>query len=110
MLLDELGRISDITRKTLAFYQDTSELAEIDLAALIEEIVSMHEVQFANKRINLVRKLDTSARIWGSFLELRQVFLNLLLNAFDAVAGPGEITIRVKKLPSKVRVSVCDNG
>jgi PAS domain S-box-containing protein len=110
MLLDELGRISDITRKTLAFYQDTSELAEIDLAALIEEIVSMHEVQFANKRINLVRKLDTSARIWGSFLELRQVFLNLLLNAFDAVAGPGEITIRVKKLPSRVRVSVCDNG
>src|SRR5262249_24573914 len=52
----------------------------------------------------------------GDRVQLQQVVLNLLLNAFDAVAerrgsdGPREVVLRTARRDSEVEVAVADNG
>jgi two-component system NtrC family sensor kinase len=41
---------------------------------------------------------------------MRQVFLNLINNAQDAIEGPGTITLKTEKADHSVRVTVADTG
>ncbi len=48
--------------------------------------------------------------VLGSAPELRETLTNLIFNAVDAMPAGGNITIRTRALPDKVRVDVTDTG
>lgn len=110
MLLAEVSRASDIARQTLSFYRDNSTPGEVHMAGLIRSMIEIHGPRFQKRNVGLVLSLDERGTVWGLSSEVRQVLVNLLLNAADAVGENGEVQIRLRIAGNKVKVLVSDNG
>ena len=72
LLLSELSRVGDITRKTLAFYRDETRPGEVNVSELVRGVVDLHEAQLRERNVHVIRHFDDSAIVWGFNLELRQ--------------------------------------
>lgn len=63
-----------------------------DLTAAITEVVTLLRAEAAMRRIEIECVLETAApRVRGDRVQLQQVVLNLLMNAFDAVVDPSAV-------------------
>lgn len=113
---EELLRVAHITRQTLGFYRESKHPVEVSIAALLDEILELQtrRVEFAN--ITLKKQYRSSGTIRGFPVELRQVFLNLIGNAIQAMPDGGTLRLHVFKaswrngLIPEVRVSITDTG
>jgi PAS domain S-box-containing protein len=114
MLLEEVGRISHVTKQTLSFYRDTNKPTLVNVPDLLDGILQLHRPALVQKNIRVSRLYgDGKATVWGLAAELRQVFANLILNAIDAMPGGGELRVRVAPhglRNGRVRVAVADTG
>jgi PAS domain S-box-containing protein len=113
MLLDEVGRVSHITKQTLAFYRDSVRPAPINLPELLDSVLELHRPALIRKKVRLSTSYPHQpAIVKGLGAELRQVFANLILNAIDALPDEGVLRIKIHVGPSdrEVRVTVADSG
>jgi signal transduction histidine kinase/ActR/RegA family two-component response regulator len=94
--------------------RDGGRRATTDLGQVIRDSVALRRHDFDRARIAVT--LDLPSRpipIVAGELELQQVFLNLLNNAYDALhEAPGRpaLTLRVYETPAEVTITVRDNG
>jgi signal transduction histidine kinase len=110
-LLEQVKRASEITRQTLSFYRGTSVAAEVSLPALFAGILSSKKAKIKAKNVTVRVECEGKGRAWGIAGELRQLFLNLVENAIDAVGLDGHIRIRSRDLNARaVCISISDNG
>jgi signal transduction histidine kinase len=96
-ILEECNRCRDIVGNLLSFSsQKTCKFNTIDLNSLVTDTMKILHHQIAlHPGISLVQDLDpTPVTIRGAQGELKQVLVNLVLNAMDAIDGQGTITIR----------------
>ncbi len=116
MLFEETERASEVAKKTLAFYREAGKPARIDICELLDSVLSLNRARFEKKSITVRREYAVTKDVFGFPSELRQVFVNLLLNAVDAASDRGEICLRVSNETSldgteeRVCISVSDNG
>ena len=116
MMLDEIGRASEITKQTLAFYRESGKPGEFDVRSLLDNVINLNRPKFHRRKIEITTEYRSSESLFGYAAEVRQVFANLLINAADAVPNGGCIRIRVQvkwlgaKLGRCVMVSIADNG
>lgn len=110
-----IARISKITNslRIFALGSNQSELKEIFINELIEEIILLYKPQLAESgiAINFENKLPhLKIECWHS--EISQVLLNLLKNASDAVVKLPEKWISIAVLDSHkdITISVSDSG
>ena len=88
----------------------------LDLKGLIEDCVVLTKPYWYNEprcqgiSIDLDYKSDKIDPILGSAAGLRDVFVNLILNAVQAMPKGGHITIRSAQSESRIRVQVTDTG
>ncbi len=115
-LLDKITkqtfRASEIVNGLLNFSRTSAtEFAEIDIHQIINETLSLLDHQFKAARIMVERRLDAEYPItFGNAGQLQQVFLNLFVNARDAMADGGVLEIGTKSFESKIEVTVLDTG
>jgi two-component system NtrC family sensor kinase len=87
------------------------ELTPCDLNHLIEETLAITSL---NTRHVAIHVIFTPARdlppVIGNGDQLRQVLLNLLLNALDAMPGSGTLTVRTTAGPTMALVEIQDSG
>lgn len=86
---------------------------EVDLNQVIENTLSFIGYQFEQENVQLVKRLNEVSKINGLANELEQVFMNLLLNAKDAVRAAksrGLIEIKTFEQNGSVCASVSDDG
>jgi len=104
-------RCKDVMGSILSLpWKEGLEIAEIDINGLLDGII---ESTYAGKsEARIVREFSPLPPVRGNASALRQVFLNLISNACDAVEGRMDATIRVAtSAPGKdVIVRVQDNG
>ena len=114
-LLDKITRqtfrASEIVNSLLNFSRTSgSEFADVDLNKIIHETLALLEHQFKTSRVKVQEDLLPSLpTIHGNSGKLQQVFLNLFLNAKDAMAGGGTLRVTTRN-GDGVRVEVCDSG
>jgi hypothetical protein len=116
MILDKIAkqtfRASEIVNSLLNFSRtSTTSFGEINLNRVIQETLSLLEHQLTKSGIAVKRELDAELRtIHGNGGKLQQVFLNLFLNARDAMPGGGTLEVRTWPEGAGARVEVADTG
>ncbi len=88
----------------------------VDTAALVGFVVRLLEPRLASARmedgreISLETDLAEGAYLRGSPSELREMLLNLLVNAIDAIEGSGSIRVTTTVEDGWISLSVSDDG
>jgi two-component system NtrC family sensor kinase len=104
-------RASEIVNSLLNFSRTSgTEFTDVDLNRVIKDTLTLLEHQFKTARINVQQDLYQELPvIHGNTGKLQQVFLNLFLNAKDAMPGGGTLTISTVN-GHHVQVKVTDTG
>jgi PAS domain S-box-containing protein len=114
-LLDKITRqtfrASEIVNNLLNFSRTSgSEFSEVDVNKVIADTLALLEHQFKISKIEVSRELAPNiSSIQGNQGRLQQVFLNLFLNAKDAMPGGGTLNVATSN-GNVVSVRVTDTG
>jgi signal transduction histidine kinase len=111
----ELARLDDIASNTLRFYRDPVSLITLDLAQLIESVLVLFRGRTSLQQVRVQTELPVAVAVQAPEGELRQVLVNLISNALDAMPKGGRLIVRARELTGKdghscVRLTVADNG
>ncbi len=110
-LRKEVKRCARIVQGILNFAKEAEpRYTEFDLVRLLEETVSLFERrgQQSGVSFNLDRKAPLTVQ--GDPNQLQQVFVNILLNAMQAIGQNGTISVQVVEHQEHVVVQVLDDG
>ncbi|MBV8513833.1 MAG: PAS domain S-box protein, partial [Acidobacteria bacterium] len=95
-IVKQTFRASEIVNNLLNFSRTSAtELADLDVNRVVEETLSLVAHPLKTSQIQVVKQLgSTLPAVRGSANKLQQVFLNLFLNARDAMPGGGMLEVR----------------
>lgn len=91
----ELVRVSHITRQTLSFYRESKQPSAIRIQDLLDDVVELQKRAFQANHIVIRKKYFPASTVMGFPVELRQVFLNLISNAIQAMPNGGTLRLHV---------------
>ncbi len=109
----ETKRCHTIVSNLLDFARQRDPLVEsVDVNRLMDATLKLFEGQFLFHNIHIVRDYSpTLAPIQADEAQLQQVFMNIILNAADAMNGKGSLTITTSEAgEGSIKISVSDTG
>jgi len=110
---DAVSRAKGITQKLLKYVRkEEPRLVETDLNQLMDDTISgLLEKELEVSNIKIVRDFDPNIpKISVDPDQMRQVFLNLINNASDAIDGSGTITLSTSRENGNIRATISDTG
>ena len=112
MSLSETIRLAEMLRKMLSFSKpDQEERKPVDINTVLDEILLLTQKQLQENDIRLsVSLADNLHQVNASTNQLRQVFLNMISNAKDAMPNGGTLTIKTKEEYDNILIEVSDTG
>jgi len=116
MAEQELARVSHIVRQTLSFYRESQQPVSVSISEVVDNVLELQLRNIQIQNVILEKRYLTDATIQGFPGELRQVFMNLIANAIQAMPDGGKLRITVRehvdpgRLSKGISVSVCDTG
>lgn len=112
-MLAEVQRLSDLTTHFLTFSRDAPlQVQDVDVVALCSEVCSSLRMRFPHPELSIEAPPDgQSICLTADGAKLRQVLLNLCLNAIQAMGERGRLQVTVRTLRHDVvEILVCDSG
>jgi len=108
---EELARLSNITRLTLTFARSASTRAAINVSEVLDAVLSIYQRRGDQLNVTVERFYTPGLMVELPPHELRQIVINLLANALDALTEESPV-IRVHTLRRKscVVLLVEDSG
>jgi signal transduction histidine kinase len=110
----QIDRLVKITRRLLDFSRavpDEFPLELVQINGALKEVAELVRHQFKSGKIELVVELaDNVPQVYGNTLYLQQVFLNLIMNARDAMPAGGRLLIHTEYVNGFVRLNFSDTG
>jgi two-component system NtrC family sensor kinase len=110
---DATFRCRDITRKLLSFVrQDDIELKQHNINDIIDDLVEgFFERELTVSNIEIVKHFQKALpHITTDSNQFRQVILNIINNAVDAITAPGRITIATSFDGEFIIIAITDTG
>lgn len=109
---EEVDRIARIVKSLLNFCRPKTEsMSTLDIAEIINQTIFLVEKQFSKGNIVIKRNLPQDLpKVKGFDDEMKQVFLNLLVNSKDFMPQGGEILVSVQKNEDTVEIEFSDTG
>ena len=97
------------------FQKHPADYRPLVLNALVDDVVAVVSGDANLKRVAIVLDLAPELpAVFGDRIQLQQVLLNLIVNAFDAMANVTDrrrqVTVRTRALDGRVRLEVADTG
>ena len=111
-IIKQAFRASEIVNHLLKFSRVSgSEYSNLELNKVVRETLSLVDPMLRGGKISVNTQFGPSLPlVYANFGRLQQVFMNLILNARDAMPSGGELTIATSSEDSSVRVEISDNG
>jgi signal transduction histidine kinase len=112
MLISEVCRLNQVVESFLNLARpENQKQSDFDLKELLEEVVRLTRSQANKSRIRVHVALDEVPRVIGNSTQFQQVFLNLFLNAMQAIGRDGDLWISAETDESgKVILIFRDSG
>ncbi|MBW1642997.1 MAG: PAS domain S-box protein [Deltaproteobacteria bacterium] len=112
MALSETVRLGEMLRKMLSFSKpDQEERRTTDINIILDEILLLHEKQLREHSIQISTSFATDvSNVYASRNQLRQVFLNMISNARDAMPEGGTLTVKTSTEKDNVKIEISDTG
>ncbi len=112
MATSETQRISELLRGMLSFFRPDEDVkAMVDLNSVIDDVILFVGKQLHEFKIQVILDLDQALpKVFASGNQMKQVLLNLIMNAKTAMRRGGTLTIATRSMDGKVLVSVSDTG
>jgi len=103
---------SKIIEGLLKFAKPTKpEAAQLDINKTLEEVLNLTGQNMSEKNINIVKNIANKLpKIQGDGAQLKQVFVNIMLNAKEAMPKGGTITVTTSSGAEDVKVMFADTG
>jgi signal transduction histidine kinase len=113
----ELARVSEIVTENLKFHKESTTPVAVHVAQVVNIALSLYQARLAAAEITIERDLRECSPVLGRPGELRQLILNLIANAVDAIGRGGILSIRIAPTHEHnngsrpgVRISIGDTG
>jgi signal transduction histidine kinase len=107
----QIGRISRIIQSLLHMARPTRAVrAEVDLEAVLVNTLSFLSEKFRRRHIAVDTRFEEVPAVKGDPERLQQLFLNLFLNAADAMPDGGKLGLRMSTQDGDAEVRVSDTG
>ena len=114
MVESELERISGITKQTLRWNRESSDLQERFISGdMVDDVLRLFAGKIRNRQITVRVEGDRSAILCGVIGQLRQVLANLVSNAIDAAPVGGHVNVSLlhgDEVRPRVGFGVQDDG
>ncbi|MEG9437215.1 PAS domain S-box protein [Edaphobacter sp. HDX4] len=112
----ELARVSHIASQTLGFFRSSRGSANTPLPDIVESALSLHLGRLSTTNVVVKKEYVSIAPLFVHQGELRQVIVNLIGNALDAMPQGGRLRVRVRFAYDSVtdthgaRIVIADTG
>jgi two-component system, NtrC family, sensor kinase len=116
MAEQELQRVSHITKQTLSFYRESKWPIPVIIHELVDDVLGLQEREIRNRHIQVRKKYISTVPVNGFPVELRQVVMNLVTNAIQAMPEGGQLTLHIRQATDWVTqrrgtaLYICDTG
>lgn len=109
---DEIERIAAIVRRIRDFYRPArDELDAVDVHAVLGSVLELSGKQLQHSDVVIEKQwAEGLPTIPANAAHLKQVFLNLVLNAIDAMPSGGTLTLTTAQGDERVRIEFADTG
>ncbi len=106
-ILKEINRLSKFFKTFYSFARPVKpQIASSDIRKVIHEVIMIIQKEAEAQRVTLNEEFDDYLpNVMVDFQRMQQVFLNLFLNAIQAMPEGGTVSVRVRYIPDAV-----DNG
>ncbi|MDE3170398.1 MAG: PAS domain-containing protein [Acidobacteriota bacterium] len=111
-IVKQTFRASEIVNNLLNFSRTGgAQAVEVDLNSIVEETLTLVQHPFKTAHITVAKKYtEPLPPVLGSTTRLQQVFLNLFMNARDAMPKGGMLEVRTAAFNGSVEIEVTDTG
>ncbi len=114
-VIGQVARIESLLKGILSFARPPKpQMASTNVNEILHSVADFMEKTMAERRsLRLIREFDCQCQnVLADPQQLQQVFMNLLLNASDAMSGVGTIVLRTSCDPEQraVRIEIDDEG
>jgi PAS domain S-box-containing protein len=112
----ELSRLTHIATQALGFRRNTGEAVWASIPAILDEALALHDNRIDVTGIEVLRDYDATLRLRCHPGELRQVMVNMMGNAIDAMPFGGRLQLRVRRVTDGkaacpgICITIADNG
>lgn len=108
----ELERLIVTVRRMLDFYRpNATATVNVDLAEMLQYILNLMSKQLSESNVKVVVDfLGKTPKVKAVGSQIQQVFINLILNAMDAMTEGGVLNIKTRPLKSGVEIVFQDQG
>jgi signal transduction histidine kinase len=95
-LESELERAKSIAESTLSLYRESGHPAPVLLSSLAQSVLDLQRPEFIRRNISIESRMRTPNPLTAYSSELRQILINLIQNAIDAVDRDSRIVVRIQ--------------
>jgi signal transduction histidine kinase/FixJ family two-component response regulator len=104
-----IRRIQDFARK-----QPSRRFQSVSVATLMKDVCEMSRPRWESRvegpQIRVALVADCTASVMGDAVELREVLVNMIYNAIDAMPSGGEIRMGSQEINGRVVLMIADSG
>ncbi len=112
----EISRVAHISTQAMGFCGNGGEPVWASISAILDEALALHDNRIDVSGIEVLRDYDATLRLRCHPGELRQVMVNLMGNAIDAMPFGGRLQLRVRRVTDgktarpAMCITIADNG
>ncbi|OGW75483.1 MAG: hypothetical protein A2Z72_01580 [Omnitrophica bacterium RBG_13_46_9] len=108
----EIDKITNIINQLLDYSKtDRTSQKECDIHCILDYVLDLYSNEFIQKHIKLRKSYNSqSPKIICDENQLKQAFINIVLNSIEAMPVGGTITVETKDIDSTLEISIIDTG
>jgi len=111
MTQQELERLMTTVERMLDFYRPSAEFKPVQVLDLLEHVLNLLAQQLRERNIRVTTSWPARLpSIKAISNQIEQVFINLVLNAFDAMPQGGELWISIAQKRKMLEITFQDTG